>query len=77
MCVFSDLAKAQDEETVTLATYVNHETRTLDLMEIKVEPIKIEPCSYLPEPDNLNQDLKLSEEAIIIGSNNKNLLVCP
>ena len=63
-----------DDYNFTLATEpdINFETHILDLLEIKVDPVKIEPCSYIPEPDNLDQQVKLSEEAKI-----KKLLGCP
>ena len=53
-----------DNFSFTLATEPNvkNETEILNLMEIKVEPVKLEPCFYVPEPDNLKQEVKLSEE---------------
>ena len=44
----------------------------IDVMEIKLEPIKIEPHTFVPEPNNLVQKLDLTEESKMIGNNEYN-----
>ena len=53
---------------------VNIETQTFHSMEIKLEPIKIEPHS--PEPNNLAQKCNLTKKAIIIEKNDKCMFNC-
>ena len=55
---------------------VNFETHILDSMEIKVEPVKIELNSNVPEPNNLVQNFYLTKEAKTIGNTDKSLFTC-
>ena len=50
-------------------TDVKFETNLCDLIEIKKEPIKVEPHSYVHEPNNLDQKFSLPEKAKMIGDN--------
>ena len=57
--------ETDDDFNFTPATEpdVKYEQPILDLMEIKAEPVKLEPYSYVSEPDNSDQEVKLSEKA--------------
>ena len=54
----------------------NFDSNILNSMEIKLEPIKIEPYSYTLEPNNFVQKYNLTEEAKMIGNNDKCMFNC-
>jgi len=51
-----------------------NKTNILDSMKIKLEPTKLEPQSYVLESKNLDQKFNLTEEAEMIGKNDKCML---
>ena len=68
------IKQEKDNFTPAVESNEDYKSEILDLLEIKVEPVKIEPYSHEPEPDNLDQESKLTEEAKIIENDNKYIL---